>query len=149
MTTLLACLKTAAPFQRISGRSRPAGYGAGWELVQFASPATSNANRKAEFDREIVTYWAQQLELGPTQLLLLDDPASDCELFVLTDARHAQRMPPPSLWMSTAQNALSRSWQVASGHVARKVSVNSRKVPIFKGSPTLAGRARPRCLRFH
>jgi hypothetical protein len=79
-----------------------------WELVQFASPATSNADRKAEFDREIVTYWAQQLELGPTQLLLLDDPASDCELFVLTDARQRPKDAPPSLWMSTDKNALSQ-----------------------------------------
>lgn len=79
-----------------------------WELVQFASPATSDADRKAEFDREIVTYWAQQLESGPTQLLLLDAPATDCELFVLTDARQRPKGAPPSLWMSTDKSALSR-----------------------------------------
>lgn len=78
------------------------------ELVQFASPATSEAVRKAEFDREIATYWAQQLQLGPTQLLLLDAPTSDCELFVLTDARQRPKGAPPSLWMSTDKSALSQ-----------------------------------------
>lgn len=86
--------------QRIMARVR--------ELVQFASPATSDADRKAEFDREIATYWAQQLEFGPTQLLLLDTPASDCELFVLTDARQRPKDAPPSLWMSIDKSALSQ-----------------------------------------
>lgn len=86
--------------QRVMARVR--------ELVQFASPATSDADRKAEFDREIATYWAQQLEFGPTQLLLLDAPATDCELFVLTDARQRPKGAPPSLWISTDKSALSR-----------------------------------------
>ena len=86
--------------QRVMARVR--------ELVQFASPATSDADRKAEFDREIATYWAQQLEFGPTQLLLLDAPSTDCELFVLTDARQRPKDAPPSLWMSTDKSALSQ-----------------------------------------
>jgi len=77
------------------------------ELVQLASPGTSDASRKAEFDREIATYWAQQLPPGPTQLVLLDVPDSDCELFVLTDARQRPMGAPPSLWMSTDKSKLS------------------------------------------
>lgn len=86
--------------QQLMGRVR--------ELVQLASPATSDADRKAEFDREIATYWAQQLPSGPTQLLLLDAPDSDCELFVLTDARPRPKDAPPSLWMSADKGTLSK-----------------------------------------
>jgi hypothetical protein len=86
--------------QRVMARVR--------ELVQFASPATSDADRKAEFDREIATYWAQQLGFGPTQLLLLDTPSTECVLFVLSDARQRPKGAPPSLWMSTDKSALSQ-----------------------------------------
>lgn len=116
-----------------------------WELIQFASPTTSDADRKAEFDREIATYWAQQLEFGPTQLLLLDAPATDCELFVLTDTRQRPKGAPPSLWISTDKGKLSQLGdhvgmlpgkfrQLAKGaYFLRLNSLPSLRVPIASG----------------
>lgn len=80
------------------------------ELVRLASPTTSEAERKAEFDREITSYWAQQLQLNSesTQLLLLDVPQSDSALFVLTDTRQHPKDAPKSSWVSADKAVLSQ-----------------------------------------
>lgn len=87
-----------------------------YALVRLALPSTSAAERQAEFEREITTYWAQQLTRGPTQLVLIEAPHTASPLWVVSDQRSRAADAPASLWLAADRRALEALAKRAGNH---------------------------------
>lgn len=86
------------------------------KLVRFALPSTPAHERQAEFDREISTYWSQQLTAGPTQLVLVEAPEIASPLWVVSDQRPRPVDAPASLWLAAEVECLQALARRAGNH---------------------------------
>lgn len=87
-----------------------------YALVRFALPSTSTDARQAEFEREIATYWSQQLTAGPTQLVMVEAPSAASPLWVVSDQRSRPSDAPASLWLAADIRSLEALAKRAGNH---------------------------------
>ncbi|MGC4127513.1 ThiF family adenylyltransferase [Enterobacter sp.] len=76
------------------------------KLIHFVSPSTPADERKAEFEREILSYWVRQLSVSSRKLLLLNTPSVSSPLFALTPAKNQQREQAPGVWLSDSPEVI-------------------------------------------
>lgn len=77
------------------------------DLIKLVVAGSDPIARQAAFDREIATYWAQQITLGPTQVVLLNEPPDDRALVTLSDPRPRAAGAPPTVWASHDKGSLA------------------------------------------
>lgn len=70
------------------------------KLIDFVTPLTPSEERKAEFEREILSYWVRQVAMSSRKLLMLNSPISSAPLFCLTPEKFIQRNMAPGVWLS-------------------------------------------------
>lgn len=85
------------------------------DLVHLILPDADDDEREAHFNREISSYWDQQLHWTNLQLLLLAQPLKACPLFVLTDMRKRPGKVDNYIWLADNKKQLSNHLSRLSG----------------------------------
>lgn len=92
------------------------------DLIDLILPSSDSAKRESNFNSEITSYWDQQLHQANLQLILLNLPATACEIFVLSDVRQRPGNIDNYVWLSDEPMSLRNYLRRLSGSRERVAS---------------------------
>ncbi|MCH7388246.1 ThiF family adenylyltransferase [Acinetobacter modestus] len=77
------------------------------KILELVLPSSSESNRNEEFYRELASYWGLQLKSNNHQLVVLEHPSTNGELFGLTDQRNGIKRH-QVLWLASQQQTIEK-----------------------------------------
>ncbi|WP_288499725.1 ThiF family adenylyltransferase [uncultured Acinetobacter sp.] len=77
------------------------------KILELVLPSSSESNRNEEFYRELASYWGLQLKSNNHQLVVLEHPSANGELFGLTDQRSGIKRH-QVLWLASQQQTIEK-----------------------------------------
>jgi len=98
------------------------------QLLTWVVAGSDAVARQAEFNREVASYWSEQLGATTQQVVLLDRPDHARRLFALTDMRARRADAPEIVWLADDPDRLTRHWERMSGQRTR---MRSPATPAF------------------
>lgn len=85
------------------------------QLVELVMPDGDSDLRQREFEDEIFSYWSQQLDVTPGQLVLVHRPKAAAPLLVLTDTHSRKDAVRASTWLAPDTTSLECHWRRMTG----------------------------------
>lgn len=77
------------------------------KILELVLPSSSESNRNEEFYRELASYWGLQLKFNNHQLVVLEHPSINGELFGLTDQRGGIKRH-QVVWLASQQTMIEK-----------------------------------------
>ena len=77
------------------------------KILELVLPSSSESNRNEEFYRELASYWGLQLKFNNHQLVVLEHPSTNGELFGLTDQRGGVKRH-QVVWLASQQKMIEK-----------------------------------------